>query len=160
MKRGMMLGVLSDTHGTLHTRLLQVFREAEVECILHAGDVGDAQVLDQLQAVAPTLAVRGNVDITGAMAQLPQEVRVTMKGVDIYMTHVGGKPEVWLPCLPVPRPAVAICGHSHIALLQELDGVLFLNPGAAGTRPRFGGTLSAALLRVEAGEAKAEIVTL
>ncbi|HEX8217724.1 MAG TPA: metallophosphoesterase family protein [Chloroflexia bacterium] len=152
--------MLSDTHGTLHPRLLAVFREAGVERILHAGDVGRESVLAELQAVAPTLAVRGNVDTRGVVAQLPQEVRFEAEAVEVYMTHVGGKPEHWLPRLPVPRPAVAICGHSHIPLLQLLGGVLFLNPGAAGTRPRFGGTLTAALLRLEEGKAKAEIMTL
>ncbi len=127
---------------------------------MHAGDVGNERVLAELEAVAPTEAVKGNIDTRGVAAQLPEEIRVTLAGVDVYMTHVGGKPAQWLPRLPVPRPAVAICGHSHIALLQELGGVLLLNPGAAGTRPRFGRPLTAALLRLEAGRATAEILTL
>jgi predicted phosphodiesterase len=94
------------------------------------------------------------------VAGLPEEVRFTAEGVEFYMTHIGGKPVDWLPLVPEPRPAVAICGHSHIPLLQELGGVLFLNPGAAGTRPRFGRELTAALLHVEAGKARAEIITL
>jgi putative phosphoesterase len=156
----MLLGVLSDTHGTLHPRLLDVFREAGVERILHAGDVGKASVLAELQALAPTLAVRGNIDTVGVVARLPEEVRFTEEEVEVYVTHIGGKPDHWLPRLPVPRPAVAICGHSHVSLLQSLGGVLFLNPGAAGTRPRFGRELTAALLWLENGEAKVEIVTL
>jgi putative phosphoesterase len=140
--------------------LLDVFKQAGVERILHAGDVGNARVLAELQEVAPTLAVKGNIDTRGATAQLPEEVCSTVEGVDVYMTHIGGKPEQWLPRLPVPRPSVAICGHSHIALLQEHGGVLFLNPGAAGTRPRFGRGLTAALLHIEAGQARAEILTL
>ena len=156
----MLLGVLSDTHGTLHPRLLSLFREAGVESILHAGDVGKESVLAELQAIAPTLAVRGNIDTGGVVAGLPGEVRFTEEGVDVYMTHIGGKPNFWLPRLPAPAPAVAICGHSHVPLLQSLGGILFLNPGAAGTRPRFGRDLTAALLRLEAGEAKAEIITL
>lgn len=156
----MLIGVLSDTHGTLHPRLLSVFREAGVERILHAGDVGKESVLAELQALAPTLAVKGNIDTRGGVAQLPEEVRFEVGGVDIYMTHIGGKPGHWLPRLPVPAPTVAICGHSHIPLLQSLGGVLFLNPGAAGTRPRFGRGLTAALLSLEEGKAKAEIVTL
>lgn len=156
----MLLGVLSDTHGTLHPGLLNVFREAGVERILHGGDVGDERVLRELEAVAPTLAVRGNIDAGGAVARLPGEVRLTLEGVDVYMTHIGGQPAQWLPRLPEPKPGVAICGHSHIALLQEFGGVLFLNPGAAGTRPRFGRALTAALLWLEGEQAKAEIVTL
>jgi hypothetical protein len=159
----MLIGVLSDTHGTLHPRLLEVFREAKVERILHAGDVGNASVLGELEALAPTLAVKGNIDTKGDMAKLPGEVRFNAGGVEIYMTHIGGKPMQWLlrlPHLPLPRPRVAICGHSHIPLLQELGGVLFLNPGAAGTRSRFGRELTAALLHLEAGSVRAEIVIL
>ncbi|HEX8229658.1 MAG TPA: metallophosphoesterase family protein [Chloroflexia bacterium] len=156
----MLIGVLSDTHGTLHARLLDVFREAGVERILHAGDVGNARVLGELEGLAPTLAVRGNIDTKGDMAKLPEEVRFTAEGVEIYMTHIGGKPAQWLPRVPLPRPRIAICGHSHIPLLQELGGVLFLNPGAAGTRPRFGRELTAALLHLDAGSVKAEILTL
>ena len=156
----MLIGVLSDTHGTLHPRLLDVFREAGVERILHAGDVGNASVLGELEAMAPALAVKGNIDTRGETAKLPEEVRFTAEGVEVYMTHIGGKPAHWLSRLPLPRPQVAICGHSHIPLLQALGGVLFLNPGAAGNRPRFGRELTAALLHLDAGSARAEIITL
>lgn len=156
----MIIGVLSDTHSTLHPRLLGLFQEAGVERILHAGDVGSAPVLTALDAVAPVTAVQGNIDARGETARLPEEVRLSIEGVDIYMTHIGGKPKIWLPRLPVPRPQVAICGHSHIALLQLFEGVLFLNPGAAGFRPRFGKPLSAALLTVQAGTAEIELITL
>ena len=156
----MIIGVVSDTHGTLHPRLLPILREAGVELILHAGDVGAYEVIDKLFEVAPVLAVRGNVDGTGRAADLPEDLRVTWEGVDVYMTHIGGKPRVWLPRLPVPKPGVAICGHSHIALLEEVEGVLFLNPGSAGTQPRFGGALSLAVLTLLGGEANAEIISL
>jgi uncharacterized protein len=75
------------------------------------------------------------------------------------MTHVGGRPADLARALPDPRPDVYIFGHTHVALLETLDGVLFLNPGAAG-RPRFGGGLSVALLDVEGGRASARIVSL
>lgn len=156
----MLLGVLSDTHGSLHPRLLSMFREAGVERILHAGDVGKESVLAELEALAPTIAVKGNIDVRGPVAELPDEVRLTLDGVEVFMTHVGGKPEKWLPRLSQPRPAIAICGHSHIPLLQELEGVLFVNPGAAGTRPRFNRPLTCALLWLDAGTARTEIVTL
>lgn len=154
----MIIGVLSDTHGTIHPRLLPTFREAGVQLILHAGDVGDPAVLEKLSSIAEVVAVRGNVDDEGLLAELPEEVRKTLDGVDIYMTHIGDRPEGWTRALPNPKPQAAICGHSHVALLEELDGVLFLNPGSAGTRPRFGGTLSAALLKVENGKAAAELI--
>ncbi len=154
----MIIGVMSDTHGTIHPRLVPLFREARVELILHAGDVGEPDVLETLSSIAAVVAVQGNVDYTEDLASLPEEIRQTYEGIDIYMTHIGGKPEAWIRALPDPKPRVAICGHSHVALLEELGGVLFLNPGSAGTRPRFGGTLSAALLRIENGKAVAEII--
>ncbi|MEO6457604.1 MAG: metallophosphoesterase family protein [Chloroflexia bacterium] len=158
----MIIGVLSDTHGTIHPRLLPTFREAGVQLILHAGDVGDPAVLETLSSIAEVVAVRGNVDnegmSVGGTAELPEEIRKTWNGVDIYMTHIGDKPKVWIRALSNPKPQVAICGHSHVSLLEKLGGVLFLNPGSAGTRPRFGGTFSAALLTVENGKVAAELI--
>ena len=156
----MIIGVLSDTHGTLHSRVLPLFTEAGVELILHAGDVGSFDIIETLSRVAPVHAVCGNVDVSGNVALLPGELRLEIKGATIYMTHIGGKPSVWASHLPKPRPDMAICGHSHIALLEQLGSTLFLNPGAAGTQPRFGAPLSAALLRVEGGQVSAELVVL
>lgn len=156
----MIIGVLSDTHGSLHPGVVPLFRDAHVEAILHAGDVGRYEVLEQLAELAPVHAVRGNVDVEGNVARLPEEVRLEWEGVSIYMTHIGDKPHAWLPRLATPCPQVAICGHSHISLLETQEGVLFLNPGAAGTRPRFRSPLSAALLKLEEGVASAEIINL
>lgn len=156
----MIFGVLADTHGTLHPRVVEVFREAGVERILHAGDVGGFAVIGELSRVAPVTAVRGNIDHGGHAASLPDEARFTVEGVEIYMTHIGAKPYLWLPRLAVALPGVAICGHSHIALLEKAGGILFLNPGAAGTVARFGQPPTAAILRVNEGEAGAEIITL
>ncbi len=155
-----LLGVVSDTHGTLHSRLLPSLREARVDAILHAGDVGDCNIIRQLEEIAPVTAVKGNIDLQGEVSQLPEYVYIEMGSAGIYMTHIGGKPDHWLAQLPEPKPRVAICGHSHAALLQELGGVLFLNPGVAGTRPRFGKPLTFALLHMTDQGARAEIITL
>jgi len=154
----MIIGVVSDTHGTIHPRLLPALRDARVGLILHAGDVGDPSILTKLSTLAEVVAVRGNVDDEGTLAALPEEIRKRWDAVDIYMTHIGGRPASWLRMLPYPRPQIAICGHSHVALVEELEGVLFLNPGSAGTRPRFGGTLSAAILRIESGQPVVEML--
>jgi putative phosphoesterase len=156
----MLVAVISDTHGTLHPHLMPALREAHVELILHAGDVGSYPLLGELAEVAPVRAVRGNVDVTGRVSDLPDDYRRLLDGVDVYMTHVGGKPEYWLSKLPEPRPQVAICGHSHIPLIERVGGVLFVNPGSAGTKPRFGGPLSFALLRIENGTASAKLIIL
>jgi uncharacterized protein len=156
----LIVGVLSDTHGELHPQVLPRFREAGVELILHAGDVGDYAVIEQLSQLAPVSAVAGNVDVTGNVALLPIELTMQLEGVSVYMTHIGGKPANWLPRLARPLPDVAICGHSHRPLLERVGGTLFLNPGAAGTRPRFNIPLSAALLRLSEGSAEAELLPL
>ena len=91
------IGIVSDTHGTLHPRVLDVLRETGVERILHAGDVGDYSVLSSLSPVAPVLAVRGNVDRSGPIGELPLDLRLDLGGADVYMTHIGAVPHVWLP---------------------------------------------------------------
>jgi putative phosphoesterase len=154
------VGIVSDTHGTLHPRVLDVLREARVERILHAGDMGDYSVLSALSTVAPVLAVRGNVDRSGPVRDLPVELRLDIAGVDVYMTHIGAVPRVWLARLPVPRPDVAVCGHSHKALIERVSGVLFVNPGAAGTGRRFGRPQTLAILRIQDGRAEADIMEL
>jgi uncharacterized protein len=150
----MLVGVLSDTHGTLHPDLLPLFRKARVETILHAGDLGDMLILRELEAIAPVLAVRGNVDVAGEVGDMPEEIEATLGGVRVYMTHVGMQPRAWASRLSTPPPDVIV------ALCELVGPTLFLNPGSAGTRPRFGGGLSAALLRVKGRTAEAEIVVL
>ena len=85
--------------------------------------------------------------------------QIAIEDVLIHITHIGGRPATLVRALPQPKPNVYIFGHSHVALLETLEGVLFLNPGAAG-RPRFGGGLSVAILDIEAGHAEARIVPL
>jgi len=160
MSRTVVVGVLSDTHGQLHPRVLPLFREANVELILHAGDVGEYSVIEQLSRLAPVSAVSGNVDTAGAVALLPAEFHLEIDGLKLYMTHIGGKPGAWLPKLPRPLPHIAICGHSHIPLREQLGETLFLNPGAAGTKPRFRTPLSAALLSIDSGVPKVQLVSL
>ncbi len=156
----MIIGVLSDTHGTLHGRVVPLFEEAGVEMILHAGDVGSYGIIEQLSRVARVQAVCGNVDVEGNVALLPAELRLEVEGVTVYMTHIGGKPGAWFPMLSEPKPGVAICGHSHAALLERLGPTLFLNPGAAGTQRRFSNPLCVALLNVSGVEVEAELVVL
>jgi uncharacterized protein len=153
-----LIGVIADTHGYLDPRAPAALRG--VALILHAGDVGGQPILDALGALAPVRAVAGNTDAGTALGRsLPESLRLSLEGVAVYMTHIGGAPARLAASLPAPRPQVYIFGHSHVALHEEHDGVLFLNPGAAG-RPRFGGGLAVALLTLEAGRASARIVPL
>lgn len=154
----MRIGVISDTHGYLDPRAIGAL--AGVEQILHAGDIGTAAIIDALEQIAPVTAVQGNVDAgTPLGRRYPLTQRLTLAGVRIHMTHIGGRPSELRYALPDPRPDVFICGHSHEALLASEYGVLFLNPGAAG-RPRFGGGVSVALLDLIDGQASARIVPL
>lgn len=154
----MLIGVIADTHGKFHPAVPGHF--AGVELILHAGDIGRQEVIDRLEAIAPVVAVTGNVDWGGPLdRRYPRVQRLDLAGCAIYMTHIGGRPAELRDRLPVPQPDVYICGHSHIALLERAAGVLFLNPGSAGA-PRFGRGLSLARLRVTEGVAEAELIQL
>jgi uncharacterized protein len=140
----MRVWVISDTHGYFNPKIPELF--AGVEHIIHAGDVGNPDVLQRLRALAPVTAVTGNVDWGGPLdRELRRNVMVELGGCRIFVTHIGDEPSRLVERLPEPRPQVYIYGHSHIAHLETRDGVLFLNPGAAG-RPRFGRGASLALL--------------
>jgi putative phosphoesterase len=154
----MRIGVISDTHGYLDPRAAVALKG--VARIIHAGDIGSPTIIDTLEAIAPVDAVQGNVDAGTPLARrFPASRQLAIEDVLIHITHFGGQPAKLARALPQPKPNVYIFGHSHVALLETLNGVLFLNPGAAG-RPRFGGGLSVAILDVEAGRAKAQIVLL
>lgn len=148
------IGVVSDTHGLLRGQVREAF--AGVELILHAGDVGKPEVLAELGSIAPVLAVRGNVD-RGEWANALPETQVTeIGGVWVYMLHDLSRLDI--------EPAgggfgVVIYGHSHRAKLERKQGVLYLNPGAAGPR-RFSLPASVGLLEVEGGKVGARIVEL
>jgi uncharacterized protein len=154
----MRIGVISDTHGYLDPRVAVAL--GGVARILHAGDIGSPAIIDALEVIAPVDAVHGNVDTgTSLGRRFPASRQIVIEDLRIHITHIGGQPAALARALPQPKPDVYIFGHTHVALLETLNGVLFLNPGAAG-RPRFGGGLSVAILEVEAGRAEARIVPL
>jgi len=131
------LGIVSDTHSYFHPNLPDDL--AGVDRILHAGDVGDLSILDGLEAVAPVTAVWGNVDDASIRRRVPEHQRVTVEGLDVWMTHIAGRPGRWQQGmgdkLRADPPDVLVCGHSHILQVERvaaLDDMLFVNPGAAG----------------------------
>jgi putative phosphoesterase len=148
------IGVISDTHGLLREQARDAL--AGVEMILHAGDVGKPAVLAELGCLAPVLAVRGNVD-HGEWATALPETQVTRIGrVWVYMLHDLSRLDV------DPTGGgfgVVIYGHSHRAKVERKQGVLYLNPGAAGPR-RFELAPSVAVLVVEDGEVSARVVEI
>lgn len=157
----MLLGVLADTHGQLAPRALSALQG--VERILHAGDIGDAAIITTLERVAPVTAVRGNSDAgTPLHRSYPESRWLEFEGQRIYLTHIGGAPQELARALPreaALRPAVYIFGHTHRPLIETIDGVVFLNPGAAG-QARHGAGLSLALLDIRPGDIVARIVKL
>lgn len=159
----MRIGVVSDTHGWLHPKLPGVL--AGCDLIVHAGDVGRPEVLDALAEVAPVRAVYGNVDGPPVRTRWPEWDRFDADGLSFLVTHIGGRPGRWAPgvgeVLRRERPGVFVCGHSHILQLERTaEGVLFLNPGAAG-REGFHRVKTCVRLHVEGGKAhRAEVVHL
>jgi putative phosphoesterase len=125
----MRIGVISDTHGLLRPEALQALRG--VEHILHAGDVGDPAILDELKTIAPVTAIRGNVDMSGPCSRLPATELVQLAGRNLYMLHDRNA----LDLDPVAAGiAVVVSGHSHHPAIQRHKGVLYFNPGSAGPR--------------------------
>jgi len=159
------IGVISDTHGLLRPEALDALRGSEL--IIHAGDVGHATILRQLAEIAPVRAIRGNTD-GGTAGPLPDTEVVDLGAKDGVPTEPLSGPLAYVlhdvERLDVdPREAgiqLVVSGHTHRPLVQERDGVLYLNPGSAGPR-RFDLPVTVAHLFVEdAGNLRAEIVTL
>jgi putative phosphoesterase len=138
----MVIGVISDTHGLLRPEAVAALRG--VEHILHAGDVGDAFILDQLGQIAPVTAIRGNVDRGGRCGRLPETELVELGGVSLYMLH----DRLVLDLEPVAAGiAAVISGHSHHPAIEWRKGVLYFNPGSAGPR-RFSLPVSVGFLEI------------
>jgi uncharacterized protein len=149
-----MIGVISDTHGLLRPAAIEALRG--VEHILHAGDVGDASILDSLRHVAPVTAIRGNIDVGGPCSHLPATEVVTLDGHTFYMLH--DRHALDLDPAAAGFSAV-ISGHSHKPLIEWRNGVLYLNPGSVGPR-RFSLPVSLGLLTIGADGLQPKLVTL
>jgi putative phosphoesterase len=150
----MLIGVISDTHGMMRPEALTALRGSDL--IVHAGDVGSADVIEQLNAIAPTHAVRGNVDTQNWARALPDTRVVEAAKLRFYLLHVRAE----LTVDPVRAGyAAVIFGHSHKPSVEMCNGVLWLNPGNAGPR-RFQLPVTIARVRVTAQKLDAEIVAL
>lgn len=148
------VGVISDTHGLLRPEAVAAL--AGVDHILHAGDVGRPDILASLKAIAPTTAVRGNVDHGVWATALPMTEVVRLGGLDVYMLHDLGA----LDLDPVAAGfAAVITGHSHQPRAERKRGVLYLNPGSAGPR-RFTLPVTLSILRITGGTIEHERIDL
>jgi len=148
------VGLISDTHGLLRSEAVAFLRGSDV--IVHAGDIGDANVLEELNALAPVTAVRGNND-KGPWARAIAESQVLQVGdVFIYVIHDLAE----LDLDPVAAGfQVVVSGHSHKPAVQTRDGVLYVNPGSAGPR-RFSLPIAVAELEIAGLSVKANVVEL
>jgi uncharacterized protein len=156
------VGVVSDTHGLVRKQAVKALAGAEV--ILHAGDIGDDEVLKELQLLAPVFAVRGNVD--GGWARLlPERRLLELGGASVLLLHdralVGPDPfeEKRKRGATSGADRVIVFGHSHQPLAERKDGVLWFNPGSCGPR-RFSLPVSVGRLTIEDGRVRHRLVTL
>ena len=148
------IGVISDTHGLLRPQAVEALRGSEL--ILHAGDVGEPEILDSLRDIAPVMAVRGNVDYGGWADKLPMTEDLTVGTSHLHMLHILAQLSV--------DPAAAgigmvIYGHSHKPEIVVRDGVTYFNPGSAGPR-RFKLPITLGRIRVVQGRPEPELIEL
>jgi putative phosphoesterase len=153
-RREILVGVISDTHGLLRPQAIGALRGSDM--IIHAGDVGNHEIIDTLGGVAPTFVVRGNIDTEEWAAGLAMTELVDVGELKFFVLHQVSR----LALDPVAAGIAAVVfGHSHRPCVETREGVLFLNPGSAGPR-RFKLPVALALVRVSGRRIRAEIVEL
>ena len=148
------IGVISDTHGMLRPEVAAAF--AGVELIIHAGDIGTPLVTMELKKIAPVTAVYGNTDNVLWINDLPTSTVVTVGDLQLYVLHNLAELDL--------NPAAAgfaavIYGHSHRQLQETRNGVLYFNPGSAGSR-RYSLPASVGLITIENSYIRGEIIPL
>lgn len=131
------IGLISDTHNYLDPQVFEYFEDCDE--IWHAGDFGSLSIAEELQKIAPVVGVYGNIDGEDIRQVYPLHQRFEREGLKVWMTHIGGIPGRY--CLPIRQemetnpPELFVCGHSHILRIsrdQDLNKMLYMNPGAAG----------------------------
>jgi len=152
------VGVISDTHNLLRPQVFDVFKE--VDCIIHAGDIGSSDILVELETIAPVFAVYGNTDRFPLSERLKDRQELNVGSARVFVTHIGGKPKEMRRFYPeVANAKIVIFGHSHRPLHVVDDGVVFFNPGSAGPR-RFSLPVTVGKIDINDGGIEARIVEL
>ena len=130
------IGLLSDTHSYLHPKVFKYFKKCDE--VWHAGDIGNASIIDELANFKPTRAVYGNIDGQEIRKMCPKNQRFMCEEIDVWITHIGGYPKRYSTdvreLIKKNPPKLFISGHSHILKVmydKNLD-LLHMNPGAAG----------------------------
>jgi uncharacterized protein len=148
------VGLISDTHGLLRPQAIAVLRGSDF--IVHAGDIGDPKVIEELTALAPVTAVRGNNDRGSWAREIAETEVLQVDNVSIYVLH--NLAELDLD----PAAAgfqVVVSGHSHQPLIEEREGVLYVNPGSSGPR-RFKLPVAVAELQITGESVHAKLIRL
>lgn len=145
------IGLISDTHGLVRPEALAAL--TGVSHIVHAGDIGSADVLAQLQAIAPVTAVRGNNDKAAWAKNIPETEALEIGNRTLYILHDLAE----LDLDPAAAGfAVVVSGHSHKPVITKKDDVLYINPGSAGPR-RFKLPVTIGLLEIDGEEIRATL---
>ena len=130
------IALLSDTHSVLDERFIRHLKNSDE--IWHAGDIGSLEIYDKLKTLSNVRAVYGNIDNHKIRITLASELFFKCEGINVYMTHIGGKPGKYSKGIKAKiektEPNVFICGHSHILKIMndKKNNLLYINPGAAG----------------------------
>ena len=153
-RQRMRVGLVSDTHSLLRPEAMAALRGSEH--VIHAGDIGDAEILRRLSTIAPVTAVRGNNDVGDWADALPATQQLDLLGARIYVIHD-------LATLAVDPAAagidVVVSGHSHRPHRERRQGILYVNPGSAGPR-RFRLPIAVGILTIDREGVDAELLTL
>ncbi len=150
----MKVGVISDTHGLLRPEAIAALQGCEQ--IIHAGDIGAPEILEQLAHIAPVHAVRGNNDQDGAWAQqVPEHLNMDVSGWQTLLVHDIAD----VPALLEPRTRLVITGHSHKPLIEWRGATLYVNPGSAGRR-RFKLPVTLVVLEIVEAWIEARLISL
>lgn len=154
VKREQFIGVVSDTHGLLRPEATAALQGAIT--ILHAGDIGSADVIQRLSTIAPVVAIRGNID-SGAWARVyPASELVQIENIYFYIIHDVKELDIDLEAAGVN---IVISGHSHRPKIERRNGVTFVNPGSCGPR-RFSLPVSLARIWLTDNRPAPELVDL
>ena len=153
-KKSCLIGILADTHGRLPPSVAKVFQK--VDLIIHAGDIGDPEIIAALTKIAPTTAVRGNMDMGSWTDQLRKNETMTVADKHVHVIHEFHNLDLKAND---SEYHVVIYGHTHRPQVDKQQGVLYINPGSA-VQPRFGYPPSVALLEINADAVEARLVDI
>ena len=143
----MKIGLISDTHGRLAPEVFEIFND--VELILHAGDIGNEQIIIELSAIAPVKAVYGNSDHFPLVSHYKRIDFFKLGKFCACLTHIVSSPKSFAFQLFKMDKCVdfVVYGHTHRAEQSRFKDILFVNPGSASL-PRYGKRKSVALMEI------------